>query len=94
MTQFTALLTIVIEANGNVAGGGKASIGRMIVDQTVTGKSSIGVNCTGTASYDQKLNGQPAPKLNIVFHVLGRGDEIRGMSVDPGTAIVCNLRRS
>jgi len=65
-----------------------------IADQTVSGSASINTDCTGTISYDQKINGQPAPKLNIVFNVLGNGDEIHGMSVDPGTAILCKLVRT
>jgi hypothetical protein len=94
MVQFSALITVAIDANGNAAGGGKASIGGTIVDQTVSGKSSTSANCTGTVSYDQKINGQPAPKLNLAFLVLAKGDEIRGMSVDPGTAMICNLVRT
>lgn len=93
MAQFSTLATIVIDPSGKVTGGGKASIGGTIVDQTVTGTSSTAANCTGTVSYDQKINGQPAPKLNIVFHVVGNGDEMRGMSVDAGTAMICSLRR-
>ena len=59
-------------------GTAKASIGGGIVTQTVVGTANLNADCTGTITYDQKINGQPAPKLNIIFHVLDDGKEIRG----------------
>jgi hypothetical protein len=94
MVPEAALFTVVTDSDGKTTGGGKVSIGGAIADQTVSGSASINTDCTGTISYDQKINGQPAPKLNIVFNVLGNGDEIHGMSVDPGTAILCKLVRT
>ena len=94
MVQEAALFTVVIDSDGKTTGGGKVSIGGTIVDQTVSGSASMNTNCTGAISYDQKINGQPVPKLNIVFNVLGNGDEIHGISVDPGTAILCKLVRT
>jgi hypothetical protein len=94
MVRQAAIFTVVTDSDGNTTGGGKVSIGGTIVDQAVTGTASISTDCTGSISYDQKINGQPAPKLNIVFNVLGNGDEIRGMSVDPGTVILCKLVRT
>src|SRR5581483_6583622 len=70
---------------GLFTGGGKMSLAGTLVDQTVTGTATVNTDCTGSISYDQKINGQPAGKLNITFHVIGNGDMIRGMSVDPGT---------
>ena len=70
----------------------KVSLGGAIVDQTVIGTAVVNSDCTGTISYDQKINGQPVPKLNIVFHVLDDGKELRGMAVDAGTTLSCNLR--
>ena len=48
-------------------------------------------DCTGSISYDQKLNGQPAPKLNIITHTLDSGNEIRGMAIDAGANMTCHL---
>ncbi|HUA60285.1 MAG TPA: hypothetical protein VML19_16100 [Verrucomicrobiae bacterium] len=90
--NFSAIGTVKIDYNGNATGTAKASIAGLIVDQVVTGVAVVNSDCTGTVVYDQKLNGQPAGKLNIVYHVLSDGQEIRGMSIDPGNTMVCNLR--
>jgi hypothetical protein len=84
--------TITIEFNGVVAGAAKMSLGGGILDQAVAGNVVINNDCTGSVSYDQKINGQSAGKLNILFHVLDNGKEIRGMIIDPGTTLSCNLR--
>jgi hypothetical protein len=89
---FSAIGAIKIEYNGSAAGTAKASLGGAILDQVVSGIAVVNADCTSTVSYDQKLNGQPAPKLNIVAHILDDGKEIRGMSVDPGSTMLCSLR--
>ena len=89
---FSAIGTIKVEYNGAAAGTAKASLGGAILDQTVSGTAVVNADCTSTVSYDQKLNGQAAPKLNILAHILDEGKEIRGMAVDPGSTMVCNLR--
>ena len=89
---FSAIGTAVGDFNGTFTGIAKASIGGAIVDQTVVGTAIIDNDCTGTISYTQKINGQPAPKLNLVFHILDNGKEIRGMSVDAGSTLTCSLR--
>lgn len=92
LVPFTALATIQGDSHGNISGAGKASVGGAIVDQTFSGTATVKSDCTSTVSYDQKINGQPAPKLNIVAHVLDDGKEIRGMAVDAGAVLSCNLR--
>jgi hypothetical protein len=89
---FSAIATIQGDFTGNITGGGKASIGGQIVDQKVTGTAVMNGDCTGSISYTQKINGQSAPNLNIVFHVLDNGKELRGMSVDPGATLTCSLK--
>jgi hypothetical protein len=89
---FSAIGTTTTTWAGSITGVAKASLGGVILDQAVTGTAVVNSDCTGTVSYDQKLNGQPAPKLNIVFHVLDDGKEIRGMAVDAGSTLSCNLR--
>ncbi len=89
---FSAIGVVTGTWSGKFSGGGKASLGGMTVDQTVSGMAVTNDDCTGTISYDQKINGQPAGKLNIVFHVLDDGKEIRGMGVDAGANLLCTLR--
>ena len=89
---FSAIGVVKIDYNGSAVGTAKASVGGVTLDQTVTGTAVLNSDCTGSVSYDQKLNGQPAPKLNIVFHVLSYGQETRGMAIDAGSTMICNLR--
>jgi len=89
---FSAMAIIQTDYSANISGGGKASIGGLIVDQKVTGTAVMNSDCTGSISYTKKINGQSAPNLNIVFHVLDNGKELRGMSVDPGATLTCNLK--
>jgi hypothetical protein len=89
---FSALGTVTGDYSGRFTGTAKASLGGTIVDQTVSGTLVVNSDCTGSISYDQKINGQPAPKLNISTHTLDDGKEIRGMSVDAGATMICNLR--
>jgi hypothetical protein len=77
---------------GRITGTAKASLGGVTVDQAVTGTAVINSDCTGSVTYDQKINGQPAGQLNIVFHVLNDGQEVRGLATDAGSTMSCNLR--
>ncbi len=90
---FSALGAASASAQGVFTGAAKASVGGAIVSWTVVGTQKLNADCTGSITYDQKFNGQPAGQININFHVLDNGKEIRGMPVDPGTTIVCNLRQ-
>ena len=89
---FSAIGTVTGDWGGKFTGTAKASLGGTMVDQTVSGTLVVSSDCTGSISYDQKINGQPAPKLNIIAHTLDDGKEVRGMSVDPGANLICNLR--
>jgi len=77
---------------GTFTGSAKVSLGGTIVDQTVKGTLVGNSDCTGSISYTQKINGQPAPTLNIVAHTLDDGKEIVGMSVDAGVNMICHLK--
>ena len=88
----SVLGTVIGGFDGGFSGGAQVSMGGAIVTQTVSGPSTLNSDCTGSITYTQKINGQPAPPLNIVFHVLDQGKEIRGMSVDTGTTMVCSLK--
>ena len=89
---FSALGTVSANYAGVFTGGAKASVGGAIVDWSVVGTQNLNNDCTGTITYAQKFNGQPAGSININYQVLDTGKEIRGMPVDQGTSIICNLR--
>ena len=84
--------TAVTDWKGTIAATTKVSLGGAILDQTATGTPLVNSDCTGTVTYDTKTNGQPTPKLNIVYHILDGGKEMRGMSVDAGSNLTCSLR--
>ncbi len=88
----TLIGTVTGDWNGKFSGTAKVSLGGAIVDQEVSGKFNSKSDCTGTITYTQKINGQPAPDLNIVAQVLDLGKEIRGMSVDAGVNMTCSLK--
>jgi len=62
--------------------------------QTVVGTENLNSDCTGTITYDQKINGQQGPPLDITFFVSDEGDRIDGLVVDPGTVFSCELHRT
>src|SRR6267143_920558 len=62
--------------------------------QTVTGTEQLNPDGTGTITYDQKIDNQQAPLLDITFIVSEKGDRIDGLVVDPGTVFSCELRRT
>ena len=78
--------------NGNFSGSAKMSLGGTIMDQTVKGTLVTNNDCTGSIGYEQKINGQPAPKLNITVHILNFGQEMRGLSIDAGVNLTCDLK--
>lgn len=89
----TLIGTVTGTFTGLFTGAAKVSLGGAIADQTVSGTLVQNPDCTGFISYDQRINGQPAGKLNIIAHTLDYGGTIVGMSVDPGTNLLCSLRR-
>jgi hypothetical protein len=89
---FSAMGTAVGAYSGVFTGSAKASIGGNILNWTVVGTAHLNSDCTGSITYDQKFNGQPAGQITIVYQVLDEGKEIRGMPIDQGTTITCSLR--
>ena len=49
---------------------------------------------SGTITYDQKINGQQGPPLDITFFVSDEGDRLDGLVVDPGAVFSCELHRT
>ncbi|MGD0868296.1 MAG: hypothetical protein ABSB88_02000 [Bryobacteraceae bacterium] len=90
----TKILGIAFADNrGTFKGSTTASIGGGIVKQTVNGTEQINVDCTGTITYAQTLNGQPGPPLDITFVVSNQGNRIDGLVTDSGAVLSCELRR-
>ena len=93
LTQMTALGTAKIDAAGYTTSEATLSVGGGIVTQNVTGQAVVKDDCTGTIKYSVKINGQPAPDINIRFFILDSGKQMRGISVDPGSILACQLHR-
>ena len=69
------------------------SLAGLILTQSMVGKANVNDDCTGTIRYTQKLNGNPAPDMNIRFLIFDNGKTIRGLPVDRGSNMTCTLTR-
>ena len=87
------LAVAAIDGDGFVTAEGTMSLGGTILEHSVEGQSQVRTNCTGTVKYTQKINGNPAPDINIRFIVLEAGKTIRGLAVDQGWVLSCKLER-
>jgi hypothetical protein len=81
------------DENGTFTGKGTLSLGGQVVEQTVRGTEQLEPDCTGTITYTQTINGQPAPDFHDVFVVSDHGKRIDGLGADPGSIFSCVLRR-
>jgi hypothetical protein len=59
----------------------------------MTGAGILNSDCTGTIKYTQKINGEPAPDMNIRYFVADGGKVIKGLPMDAGSALACVLNR-
>ncbi|HEY1329777.1 MAG TPA: hypothetical protein VGI14_22785 [Casimicrobiaceae bacterium] len=71
---------------------GVANVGGAIVNQTLQGQAQNHADCTGFISYQQQINGQPAPPLDAAYVILDGGERIWGLPVSGGITS-CTLRR-
>lgn len=78
---------------GNISGAGTVNLGGMTVQQTVSGTQTLQPDCTGTVTYNQTINGNPGPPINITFVVSQHGDRIDGLVTDRGAVFACVLTR-
>lgn len=78
---------------GTFRGTAQVTVGGLIVQQTVIGTVKQNKDCTGTLTYTQTINGQPAPPINLQAIVSEQGNRIDGMGIDSGVTISCVLRR-
>jgi hypothetical protein len=87
--------TVTADNSGTFTGSSTVMIGGGPPHtQTVTGTEQLNPDGTGTITYDQKIDNQQAPLLDITFIVSEKGDRIDGLVVDPGTVFSCELRRT
>lgn len=75
------------------AANGKLSVGGTILEQSVIGTEVLNSDCTGTITYTQTIDGQPAPPIHDAFVVSKNGDRIDGISRDPGAVFSWHLTR-
>jgi len=86
--------TVTADDNGTFTGGGTISLGGpATLMQALTGTERLNRDCTGTITYTQTINGQPAPPLDITFIVSEHGDRINGLPMVPGAVLSCRLKR-
>lgn len=85
-------------ASSNFAGEhnatGTASIGGQVVTQQVTGIAKVNPDCTGSVTYTQRINGQPAGSISFTFVISENGNRLDGLSTDPGSVLSCVLTRT
>jgi len=80
------------DRHGNFSGSGTVSVGGVTVTETVSGRSRS-IATVGTIAYDQKINGQSAPPINITFVVSDEGDKTDGLVTDASNTFDCRLTR-
>ena len=88
------LAVSVADRSGTFTGVGTISVGGTILQQTVKGTEQLNPDCTGSITYQQTINGQQGPPLDITFVVSQDGDIIDGLVTDPGAVFACRLTRT
>jgi hypothetical protein len=82
------------DPDGDFTGTGTISIGGTILLVTSKGKEKINPDCTGAITYEETIDGQPGPPLDITFVVSQGGKIIDGLVVDSGAVFACKLTRT
>jgi hypothetical protein len=90
---FSLIGTVSSDQNAVFSGPAVASIGGTIVHQTLRGQAVVREDCSGSIKYALQVGGQPAGELNFEFNIYDEGKELRGMSIDPGYTVLCELKR-
>jgi hypothetical protein len=95
MVPATGLAKAVADKDGNWSGSGTLSLGGAILSQKVQSVRPAQVNpdCTGSLTYSQTIDGQPAPDIHFNFIVGEDSDVIDGIGTDPGSVFSCTLKR-
>jgi hypothetical protein len=88
------LALAVGDRSGTFTATGTISVGGTILKATVKGTQQLNPDCTGTITYQQTIDGQPGPPLDITFIVSQNGDTVDGLVTDPGAVFACKLTRS
>ena len=91
----TLLASANAAKNGQWSGTGTLSLGGSIVTQDVksVGPAQVNPDCTGSITYSQTIDGQPAPDIHFNFIVGRESQKLNGISTDPGTVFSCTLTR-
>jgi hypothetical protein len=88
------LATVVSDSSGTFKStDGILTLGGIILHSTVIGTGVTKPDCTVTITYQQTINGQPAPDLHIAYVISKSGDVIDGIDTDPGAVFSCHLVR-
>jgi hypothetical protein len=87
---FTGIATVIGDASGFfISTNAMNMIGGFPVASTLSGQATTNPDCTGKITYNKGTPGE----MNITFVVISNGDEMRGMIVDKGTNVACQLIR-
>lgn len=91
----TLLASANAAKNGQWSGTGTLSLGGSIVTQDVksVGPAQVNPDCSGSITYSQTIDGQPAPDIHFNFIVGRESQKLNGISTDPGTVFSCTLTR-
>jgi len=88
------LATVVSDSSGTFkSSDGILSLGGVILNSAVIGTAVTKPDCTGTITYQQTVDGQPAPDLHLAYVVSRNGGAIDGIDTDPGAVFSCHLTR-
>ena len=84
------------DGTGQWNGYGKVSFnGKMIVPWTHKTRpydlSIVNSDCTGSVTYEVTVGGNSVPDAHFEFVIVNGGQEIKGIPVDAGYAVVCQL---
>jgi hypothetical protein len=72
---------------------GWVNLGGTILAHALRGQAHNNPDCTGTISYENTLNGQPAGTLDIVYVIYDNGSAIKGLPTNHGSVVACSLNR-
>ncbi|MEP7183383.1 MAG: hypothetical protein ABI886_14465 [Betaproteobacteria bacterium] len=88
-----SLGTCTAGKSGDISCKGYANLGGQIVTQELHGQANNNADCTGTVTYANTINGQPAGVLEVQYVILDGGDTLKGLPTNSGGVLACILNR-
>ena len=85
----TVLGTVTGDLSGYFSGIGTNMIAGAMTTAAMAGPAQVNSDCTGKITYNKGTPGE----MNVQFVVLSNGDEMRGIVVDKGANVSCQLIR-